>query len=53
MISISSSQEARLVELIKKWESTGVDMDEANELINLSIAAYKEQRKQLAMMRGA
>lgn len=52
-MSISNRQEERLVDLIKKWESTGVDMNEANELINLTIAAYKEQRKQLANMRGA
>lgn len=52
-MSISSSQEDKLVKLIKKWESTGVDMDEANELINLAVEAYKDQRKQLASMRGA
>lgn len=53
-MSISSSQEDKLVKLIEKYEST-MDMttDELQELRYLAVQAYKEQRKQLAMMRGA
>lgn len=53
-MSISHSQEARLVELIERYESS-MDMTtaELQELRYLAVQAYKEQRKQLAMMRDA
>jgi len=54
-MSISNSQEARLIELIGWYESSMDDMTtaELRELRYLAVRAYKEQRKQLAMMRGA
>lgn len=51
---ISSSQEDRLVKLIEMYEtSMNMTTDELQELRYLAIQAYKEQRKQLASMRGA
>lgn len=56
---ISHTQEKRLEELIEKYEASFVNSTTApmatNELMELrwlAIKAYKEQKKQLGMMRG-
>ena len=55
-MSISGSQEQRLEELIAKYEQPffygHMDTTEIKELRWLAVQAYKEQRKQIAMMRG-
>lgn len=55
-MSISPSQEQRLERLIEQYESRSFDnpmrTDELMELRWLAVQAYKDQRKQIATMRG-
>lgn len=54
---ISGSQEDELIELIERYEGRSSNKeplrtDELMRLRWLAVQAYKEQRKQLGMMRG-